>query len=160
MKRASQESAEKALDTSRATLVFDSNWKALIGLTKLTSDTQVEILEMQSELLTRDEIQYLLRKIEDNSEQALLISSYFNSLEKEEDVSLSRMYDLLIKAWNQEISADHPVMKAFQYTRAQTVLLLLDTMDVITGKTVLGNDHLFLQENIELGAGRKKLQCS
>ena len=71
MKRASQESAEKALDTSRATLVFDSNWKALIGLTKLTSDTQVEILEMQSELLTRDEIQYLLRKIEDNSEQAL-----------------------------------------------------------------------------------------
>ena len=82
-----------------------------------------------------------------NSEQALLISSYFNSLEKEEDVSLSRMYDLLIKAWNQEIPADHPVMKAFQYTRAQTVLLLLDTMDVITGKTVLDNNHLFLQEN-------------
>lgn len=82
-----------------------------------------------------------------NSEQALLISSYFNLLEKEEDVSLSRMYDLLIKAWNQEISADHPVMKAFQYTRAQTVLILLDTMDVITGKTVLDNDHLFLQEN-------------
>ena len=76
-----------------------------------------------------------------------MISSYFNSLEKEEDVSLSRMYDLLIKAWNQEISADHPVMKAFQYTRAQTVLILLDTMDVITGKTVLDNDHLFLQEN-------------
>ena len=71
MRRVSQESVEKALDTSRATLVFDSNWKALIGLTKLTSDTQVEILEMQSELLTRDEIQYLLRKIEDNSEQAL-----------------------------------------------------------------------------------------
>ena len=82
-----------------------------------------------------------------NSEQALLISSYFNSLEKEEDVSLSRMYDLLIKAWNQEIPADHPVMKAFQYTRAQTVLLLLDTMDVITGKTVLDNNHLLLQEN-------------
>ena len=71
MRRASQESAEKALDTSRATLVFDSNWKALIGLTKQTSDTQVEILAMQSELLTRDEIQYLLRKIEQSSEQAL-----------------------------------------------------------------------------------------
>ena len=71
MRRASQESAEKALDTSRATIVFDSNWKALIGLTKQTSDTQVEILAMQSELLTRDEIQYLLRKIEQSSEQAL-----------------------------------------------------------------------------------------
>ena len=71
MRRASQESAEKALDTSRATLVFDSNWKALIGLTKQTSDTQVEILAMQSELLTRDEIQYLLRKIEQSSERSL-----------------------------------------------------------------------------------------
>jgi hypothetical protein len=38
-------------------------------------------------------------------------------------------------------------MKAFQYTRAQTVLLLLDNMDVITGKTVLDNNHLLLQEN-------------
>ena len=71
MKRASQESVEKALDTSKATLVFDSNWKALIGLTKLTSDTQAEILETMSSLLTREDTQYLLKKIEDNSEQAL-----------------------------------------------------------------------------------------
>ena len=55
MKRASQESVEKALDTSKATLVFDSNWKALIGLTKLTSDTQAEILQTVSELLTRED---------------------------------------------------------------------------------------------------------
>ena len=71
MKRASQESVEKALDTSKATLVFDSNWKALIGLTKLTSDTQAEILETVSELLTREDTQYLLKKIEQSSEQAL-----------------------------------------------------------------------------------------
>lgn len=71
MKRASQESVEKALDTSKATLVFDSNWKALIGLTKLTSDTQAEILETMSELLTREDTQYLLKKIEQSSEQAL-----------------------------------------------------------------------------------------
>ena len=71
MKRASQESVEKALDTNKATLVFDSNWKALIGLTKLTSDTQAEILETMSELLTREDTQYLLKKIEQSSEQAL-----------------------------------------------------------------------------------------
>ena len=71
MKRASQESVEKALDTSKATLVFDSNWKALIGLTKLTSDTQAEIMETVSDLLTRDDTQYLLKKIEQSSEQAL-----------------------------------------------------------------------------------------
>lgn len=71
MKRASQESVEKALDTSKATLVFDSNWKALIGLTKLTSDTQAEILETVSELLTREDTQYLLNKIEQSSDQAL-----------------------------------------------------------------------------------------
>ena len=71
MRRASLESVEKALDTSKATLVFDSNWKALIGLTKLTSDTQAEILETMSELLTREDTQYLLKKIEQSSEQAL-----------------------------------------------------------------------------------------
>ena len=71
MRRASQESAEKALDTSRATLVFDSNWKALIGLNKQTSDTQVEILETMLELLTKEDTQYLLRKIEQSSERSL-----------------------------------------------------------------------------------------
>ena len=71
MRRVSQENVEKALDTSKATLVFDSNWKALIGLTKQTSDTQAEILETMSDLLTREDTQYLLRKIEQSSEQAL-----------------------------------------------------------------------------------------
>ncbi len=71
MRRVSQENVEKALDTSKASLVFDSNWKALIGLTKQTSDTQAEILETMSDLLTREDTQYLLKKIEQSSEQAL-----------------------------------------------------------------------------------------
>ena len=71
MRRVSQENVEKALDTSKATLVFDSNWKALIGLTKQTLDTQTEILETMSDLLTREDTQYLLKKIEQSSEQAL-----------------------------------------------------------------------------------------
>ena len=71
MRRVSQENVEKALDTSKATLVFDSNWKALIGLTKQTSDTQAEILETMSDLLTREDTQYLLKKIKQSSEQAL-----------------------------------------------------------------------------------------
>lgn len=71
MKRASQERVEKALDTSQAMIVLDSNWKALVGLTKLTSDTQVEILEMQSKLMCRSEMQGLLNKIEQSSEQTL-----------------------------------------------------------------------------------------
>ena len=71
MKRASQESVEKALDTSQAMIVLDDNWKALVGLTQLTSDTQVEILEMQSHLMRRSEMQGLLNKIEQSSDQAL-----------------------------------------------------------------------------------------
>ena len=71
MKRASQDSVEKALDTSQAMIVLDSNWKALVGLTKLTLDMQAEILETMSELLTREDTQYLLKKIEQSSEQAL-----------------------------------------------------------------------------------------
>ena len=71
MRRASQERVEKALDTSQAMIVLDSNWKALVGLTKQTSDTQAEILEMQSYLMRRSEMQGLLNKIEQSSEQAL-----------------------------------------------------------------------------------------
>ena len=71
MKRASQESVEKALDTSQAMIVLDDNWKALVGLTQLTSDTQVEILEMQSHLMRRSEMQGLLNKIEQSSDRAL-----------------------------------------------------------------------------------------
>ena len=71
MRRASQESVEKALDTSQAMIVLDSNCKALVGLTKQPSDTQAEILEMQSELMRRSEMQDLLNKIEQSSEQTL-----------------------------------------------------------------------------------------
>lgn len=71
MRRASQESAEKALDTSRATLVFDSNWKALIALSKQTADTQLEILSFQDELMQRDDINYLLNQIEEEHRQVL-----------------------------------------------------------------------------------------
>ena len=59
------------MDTSQAMIVLDSNWKALVGLTKLTLDMQAEILETMSELLTREDTQYLLKKIEQSSEQAL-----------------------------------------------------------------------------------------
>ena len=35
----------------------------------------------------------------------------------------------------------------FGEKRAQTILLLLDTMDLLTGKTVFTDDHFLLQEN-------------
>lgn len=72
MRRASQESAEKALDTSQATIVFDSNWKALIGLTKQNSDTLLEILDLQGELMQRQDMSYLLGRIEEEHQQTIL----------------------------------------------------------------------------------------
>ena len=71
MKRVSQERVEKALDTSQAMIVLDSNWKALVGLTKLTSDTQAEILEMQSSLMQRAEMNYLSNRIDENSRKVI-----------------------------------------------------------------------------------------
>ena len=71
MKRVSQERVEKALDTSQAMIVLDSNWKALVGLTKLTSDTQAEILEMQSSLMQRAEMNYLITRIDENSRKVI-----------------------------------------------------------------------------------------
>ena len=94
-----------------------------------------------------------------NSLQAQLISSYFNSLDNVDEVDLGEMYSLLVKAWNRELKEEHPVRKAFQYSRAQGILLLLDTMDVITGRTSLDDDHFFLQENESLWRALGQAAC-
>lgn len=94
-----------------------------------------------------------------NSLQAQLISSYFNSLDNVDEVDLGEMYSLLLKAWNGELKEGHPVQKAFQYSRVQSILLLLDTMDVLTGKTRLDDDHFFLQENERLWRALGQASC-
>ena len=94
-----------------------------------------------------------------NSLQAQLISSYFNSLDNVDEVDLGKLYSLLLKAWNGELKEGHPVRKAFQYSRVQSILLLLDTMDILTGKTRLDDDHLFLQENESLWRALGQAAC-
>ena len=79
--------------------------------------------------------------------QARLISSYFHSVNSANEVDLGDMYSLILMAWNADLSVGHPVMNTFQYSKAQEILLLLDTMDVLTGRTLLNDDHCFLQEN-------------
>lgn len=82
-----------------------------------------------------------------NAQQAQLISSYFHSLKEDAAVDMGEMYQLLVKAWNREEPQDHPVMEAFRYSKAQTILIMLDTMDVITGRTVIDDHHLLLQDD-------------
>ena len=82
-----------------------------------------------------------------NSVQALLISRYFRTVENLADVDLGEMYSLMMQAWNGDLPDKHPLSEALRYERAQTILLLLDTMDLLTGKTVFTDDHFLLQEN-------------
>ena len=63
------------------------------------------------------------------------------------DVDLGEMYSLMMQAWNGDLPDKHPLSEALRYERAQTILLLLDTMDLLTGKTVFTDDHFLLQEN-------------
>ena len=65
-----------------------------------------------------------------NSVQAMLISRYFSTVEEAADIDLGDMYSLLVKAWNKDLPDKHPMMESFKYERAQTILLLLDTMDI------------------------------
>ena len=82
-----------------------------------------------------------------NSVQALLISRYFRTVGNLADVDLGEMYSLMMQAWNGDLPDKHPLSEALRYERAQTILLLLDTMDLLTGKTVFTDDHFLLQEN-------------
>ena len=78
--------------------------------------------------------------------QALLISRYFRTEECRIKTDLGDMYSLLVRAWNGQLPDSHPLTEVFRYERAQSILLLLDTMDVITERTQITDDHLFLQE--------------
>ena len=82
-----------------------------------------------------------------NSIQALLISRYFRTVKNKDEVDLGDMYSLMMQAWNGNLPDKHPLAEAFRYERAQTILLLLDTMDIITGKTDFTDEHFLLQEN-------------
>lgn len=82
-----------------------------------------------------------------SSEQADLIHHYFRSLEREEDVDLGEMYALYVRAWNGELPEEHPLSRYCRGSNAQVLLLLLDSIDVITGRTKITDDHLFMQED-------------
>jgi len=79
--------------------------------------------------------------------QAELITTYFSLVQKPEDISLSEMYHLFVKGWNNDLDAEHPMTKKYKETNAQILLVLLDSIDVITGKTVMDDKHLLLQDD-------------
>ncbi len=82
-----------------------------------------------------------------SGELANLISHYFETVSSAEEVDMAQMFSLLVDAWNHRLPADHPIQRTFNFSDAELILLMVDSMDVITGKTALTDDHLLMQDN-------------
>ncbi|MDY6305938.1 MAG: hypothetical protein SPL94_08265 [Oribacterium sp.] len=82
-----------------------------------------------------------------SSEEAELISRYFRTVDRVEDVDLGEMYALFVREWNSPIEDPDHRLETFHYFNAQSLLILLDSIDVISGRTEIIDDHLFLTED-------------
>ena len=80
-----------------------------------------------------------------NGIQAILIAAYLSMKDNEEDLDLEEMYSLMVKGWNGELGEDHPIQEKFMCENAQVIMILLETIDVITGNTPLDRNNLLLR---------------
>lgn len=60
-----------AADTPPAVIVLDENWKGLLELNGKMCNTMLSILEAQSELLTREELQDLLVEVQSDEDTTI-----------------------------------------------------------------------------------------
>ena len=67
--------------------------------------------------------------------------------ERPEDIFLREMYSLYVQGWNSDLPDNHPMTKEFKSENAQSMLVLLDSLDVNLGITELNNQHILLQDD-------------
>ena len=83
-----------------------------------------------------------------SSETAEMIADYFRTVKCENEIDFGDMYSLMVGAWNKELpEVEKKIEESFEYFNAQTILILLDTADVLTDRTEISDDHIFLTED-------------
>ncbi|MDO4337639.1 MAG: hypothetical protein Q4C91_06060 [Eubacteriales bacterium] len=94
-----------------------------------------------------------------NGKQAQMISDYFSTIRDEDEISVAEMYSMFVRAWNGDLPQDHPMIRDFKDATAQTLLVLLDSIDVIFGKKAIDDDHLLLSEDEQLWEALSRWRC-
>ncbi|MEE5993859.1 MAG: AAA family ATPase [Oscillospiraceae bacterium] len=79
--------------------------------------------------------------------QCRLFATYFSMKERPEDIFIREMYSLYVQGWNSDLPDNHPMTKEFKSENAQSMLVLLDSLDVNLEITELNNQHILLQDD-------------
>jgi hypothetical protein len=85
--------------------------------------------------------------ISHNRMQAKLIQTYFSTISQVEQVSLEKMYDLFVQGWNGQLPEKHIFQKKFKGTSVISLLVMMDTLNVLLGKERIDDTSMLLMNN-------------
>jgi hypothetical protein len=85
--------------------------------------------------------------ISHNRMQAKLIQTYFSTISQVEEVSLEKMYDLFVQGWNGQLPENHIFQREFKKTSVISLLVMMDTLNVLLGKERIDDTSMLLMNN-------------
>jgi len=77
---------------------------------------------------------------------------YFKTIDGKKDISAEEMFDMFVKDWNNDLDDTHPFHKEFMTYTAKSLILVLDTMDVLCNGIALENTVLLIDDEHFLDA--------
>ena len=85
-----------------------------------------------------------------NVQNAKLLWDYFQTVPDVSEVDLEEMYRLYVLGWNAELSEDNIFRIHFEKSTVQAFILMMDTLDVLLGKSEITDDSLLLNGDRKL----------
>ena len=86
------------------------------------------------------------RDISYNYVLSRIMFEYFKTIDGREAISPEDMFNMFVKGWNRELDETCPFQEEFKYFTAKSLILVLDTMDVLCNDIALGNTTLLLDD--------------
>ena len=84
---------------------------------------------------------------------------YFNMIEDEQDIDVVDMYGMFVMGWNGDLAENNPFSKDFKRCSAQMLVILMDTLDVLLGRTEIGDDSLLLNDDGKIWGELADAKC-
>ena len=83
-----------------------------------------------------------------NGELATILCQYFSTVKNRDEIDIFKMYQMFVDLWNDDETvgmseSDNP----FYHTDAQVLITMLESLDVMLGRTELDNDNFLLSDD-------------
>lgn len=96
--------------------------------------------------------------ISHNGTQANIIADYFKTAESAQDIELEAMYNNYIAKWNADIYEECH-FGGFKNNSALSFVVIMDTLDILLGKTELSEDSLLMTRDKMLWSALSESRC-